>query len=66
MLKERLLIVISLVQTGLSIGCLNHNGQQVDWWVVLKIPPKIGKSGFGYIDSKAVFSKFDYVPYHID
>ena len=46
--------------------CLNHLGQAVDWWVILKVPPKIGKSGFGYYDSTYSHSSFNYVSLHVD
>ena len=46
--------------------CLDLNGSTVDWWAVLKVPPKIGSSGFGYIDSKSQNTDFKYYPNHID
>jgi len=49
-----------------SQGCLNHVGSPVDWWVILKVPPKIGKSGFGYYDSTYKSGVFSYIPDHVD
>lgn len=47
-------------------SCVNHLGANVDWWVILKVPPKIGRSGFGYYDSNYRSGVFAYVPDHVD
>lgn len=45
--------LLALVDQALcSISCLNNEGSAVDWWVVLKVPGKINKTGYGYYDSK--------------
>ncbi len=31
--------------------CLNAAGEPVSWWVILKVPPMINNSGYGYYDS---------------
>jgi len=31
--------------------CLNSAGEPVSWWIILKVPPMIGNSGYGYYDS---------------
>jgi hypothetical protein len=49
-----------------SQACKNHNGGEVHWWVSLKVPPKIGASGFGYYDSTYGSGTFQYIPNHID
>lgn len=46
-----LLLSVIIMPIIYAQNCLNHNGNPVDWWVILKVPPKIGKSGFGYYDS---------------
>lgn len=60
------LLVALIVISSHSQGCLNHLGNPVDWWVVLKVPPKIGNSGFGYYDSTFKSGTFQYVPNHVD
>lgn len=60
------LCLLLLACQALSQSCLNHLGQAVDWWVVLKVPPKIGKSGFGYFDSTYSGSVFNYLTQHAD
>lgn len=56
-------LLISYVVTQ---ACLNHQGTEVDWWVIMKVPPKIGKSGFGYYDSTYKSGNFQYIPDHVD
>ena len=46
-----MILLLLLIVSAAAQGCLNHLGVEVDWWVILKVPPKIGKSGFGYYDS---------------
>lgn len=60
------IILLSLLHALKSQGCLNYQGLPVDWWAALKVPPKIGKSGFGYYDSTYIRSEFNYIPSHID
>ena len=62
----KILIACVLLFTAHSQFCLNHLGQKVDWWVMLKVPPKIGKSGFGYFDSSFTHSAFSYESAHAD
>ena len=38
----------------------------MEWWVALKVPPKIGKTGFGYYDSTMKGAKFVYYDKKID
>lgn len=38
----------------------------MEWWVALKVPPKIGKTGFGYYDSTMSGGKFVYYDKKID
>lgn len=42
-------LIFLVISQGQS--CLGHSGQVVKWWVVLKIPPKIGIIGYAYYDS---------------
>lgn len=59
------LIFLSL-SSVLSDTCKNHVGTTVDWWVILKVPPKIGNSGFGYYDSTFTSGVFQFIPNHVD
>ena len=36
------------------------------WWIVLKVPPKIGKTGYGYYDSSLKTGRFTYMDHKID
>lgn len=60
------LFMCLLVYYALSEVCKNHLGTPVEWWVILKVPPKIGKSGFGYYDSTYKSGVFQYIPDHVD
>jgi hypothetical protein len=62
----QIILIFILVALASSDTCLNHLGSPVDWWVILKVPPKIGKSGFGYYDSTFRSGVFQYVPDHVD
>lgn len=55
-----------LLALGLSQVCIGQSGSAVEWWVALKVPPKIGKSGFGYYDSTMKTGKFVYHDAKID
>ncbi len=59
------LLFLSLSAIGAD-QCKNHVGNRVDWWVILKVPPKIGNSGFGYYDSTFSSGVFQYIPNHVD
>lgn len=47
-------------------GCVNAIGQPVSWWVILKVPPMIGVSGYGYYDSNSFSGQFEYVNKSVD
>lgn len=70
MKSDSLIFLFSLLLVSLPLAntqaCLNHLGSPVDWWVILKVPPKIGKSGFGYYDSTYKSGIFSYIPDHVD
>jgi hypothetical protein len=52
MLRSILLPVLAVVAIVTAAPtCLTSEGAEVDWWVVLKVPFKINKTGFGYYDS---------------
>jgi len=51
-----LLMIALLVSTCLvwqisALSCLDQNGNPVEWWVVLKTPPKTGTNAYGYYDA---------------
>lgn len=62
----RLVLILGLVWVVVPQGCVNHVGAVVDWWVILKVPPKIGSTGFGYYDSTYRSPTFQYIPNHVD
>lgn len=55
-----------MIGGGVAQQCVNHVGAAVDWWVILKVPPKIGTSGFGYYDSTYRTPTFQYIPNFVD
>ena len=55
-----LLIIILLIACGQGQTCIGQSGQPVAWWVVLKVPPKTGHSGYGYYDSTMKTGTFLY------
>ncbi len=60
-----ILLVISLQLTQ-SQYCMNAAGEPVAWWIVLKVPPMIGNSGYGYYDSVTGAGSIKYVNKTID
>ena len=60
------LIVITLIALLHAQTCIGQSGTPVEWWVALKVPPKIGKSGFGYYDSTMKSGRFVYHDVKID
>ena len=66
MTKILLLLVVGLLVLVNCQNCLDANGQPIHWWIVLKVPPKIGKSGYGYYDSSLKTGRFVYIDHKID
>jgi hypothetical protein len=48
-------LVIGLTHTQI---CLDISGRPVDWWIVLKVPPMTGNTGYGYYDSNTKTGEF--------
>jgi hypothetical protein len=46
--------------------CFNAVGEPVSWWVVLKVPPAIKNSGYGYYDSNTRSGEFAFINKTID
>ncbi len=46
--------------------CFNAAGEPVSWWVVLKVPPAIKNSGYGYYDSNTRSGQFAFINKTID
>lgn len=63
-MRGLLLLVVAWVAAAQT--CLKYTGEAVAWWVVLKVPPKIGKTGFGYYDSTMRTGKFVYYDIKVD
>ena len=62
----RFFIFAILTFLAVSQECMDNSGKRVDWWAILKVPPKIGSSGYGYIDSVSQTSDFKYINTHVD
>jgi len=60
------LILFSLLYASLAQSCLKANGEVVQWWVILKVPPKVGRIGFGYYDSTIKTGRFIYQDAKVD
>ncbi len=52
------ILIITLINISHNLSCLNPLGQPVSWWVILKVPPTIGNSGYAYYDSNSKSSVF--------
>jgi len=59
-------VVVLLLSCVISQSCVKYTGESVSWWVVMKVPPKIGKTGFGYYDSTMRSGKFNYYDIKVD
>jgi len=40
--------------------CINTEGEPIEWWAILKTPPKIGNNGYAYFGSGSKSSSFTY------
>lgn len=60
------ILLLSLLCILMAQSCLKANGEPVQWWVILKVPPKIGRLGFGYYDSTMKTGKFIYYDAKVD
>ncbi len=58
--------IFAIIVLSNAQNCLKSNGEPVAWWVIMKIPPKIGNIGFGYYDSTMKTSKFAYYDVMVD
>jgi hypothetical protein len=63
---KRIAILIITLAIAYSQSCLKPNGEVVKWWVVLKVPPKLGITSYAYYDSTMTNSKFSYFTQKID
>jgi len=56
------ILVVLLFLVGLisSQSCLNPIGEPVAWWIIIKVPPKTGHSGYGYYDEHMRTGQFIY------
>jgi hypothetical protein len=59
-------LFIILLQYVTAQSCLNSQGQMVSWWVILKVPPTIGNSGYAYYDSSTQTGTFEFVNKTVD
>lgn len=57
---NNLVLLLSLLTLTLNQSCLNPIGQPVPWWVIIKVPPKTGHSGYGYYDEHMKTGQFIY------
>lgn len=55
-----------LISIVFSQSCMNARGSAVAWWIIMKVPPKIGKIGYAYYDSTLKTGKFVYVDAKVD
>lgn len=61
-----ILLISSNIVNVVGQSCKDQTGGNVAWWIIIKVPPKIGKSGFGYYDSRMTAVRFTYYDFHID
>jgi hypothetical protein len=48
-----IICILIVLQITTSHSCLNSVGEPVSWWIILKVPPMVGDSGYGYYDSNS-------------
>jgi hypothetical protein len=60
------IILACLISTLLAQSCLKADGEAVTWWVILKVPQKTGRIGYGYYDSKMKTGHFIYYDAKVD
>ena len=60
------IFLLALSCLAFAQTCLKATGEPVQWWVILKVPPKIGKLGYGYYDSTMKTGKFVYYDAKVD
>lgn len=61
-----LLSLIILLKNVTTQSCLNSQGLIVSWWVILKVPPTIGNSGYAYYDSSTQTGTFVFANKTVD
>jgi len=61
-----LVAFLALACVALGQTCVKATGEAVQWWVIFKVPPKIGKTGYGYYDSTMKTGKFIYSDAKVD
>lgn len=52
------LTLVLLLLGAAAQSCLGQDGQPVGWWVLLKVPPRINATGYGYYDSRMASPQF--------
>ncbi len=68
MIKSFSFAILCMLALHVTLGqyCMNAAGEPVAWWIVLKVPPMIGDSGYGYYDSASGSAQLKYVSKTID
>ena len=63
-----MLVIISTILIAYSDAqyCMNTAGGPVSWWVILKVPPAIKNSGYGYYDSNTKSGEFAFINQTVD
>jgi hypothetical protein len=60
------LLFYTFLNSITSQYCKNKAGVNLNWWVIMKVPPKVGQSGFGYYDSTYSTGVFQYFSNLVD
>lgn len=62
----KLIVGLLLLFVANAQYCISQDGEPIEWWIVLKVPPKIGNSGFAYYDSNTKTGKMMFYDENVD
>lgn len=65
-LMIKLIVGVLIVLAVSSQYCFSREGEPMEWWVVLKVPPKIGNSGYAYYNSNMKTGKMMFYDENVD
>lgn len=51
-------IIAFIIALATSQTCLSQSGEPVEWWVVFKVPPKLGVNSYAYYDARMKNGEF--------
>lgn len=55
---KQIVLLLFVLEIIYAQACLKDNGEVVKWWVILKVPPKLGIITYAYYDSTMTSATF--------